>query len=84
MPVILATQEAQIRIVVWSQSGQIVLKTLSQKKKKKKKPSQKRDGAVVQGVHSTAKQTNNLQMITNVGKDVGEKEPSYTAGGNVN
>jgi hypothetical protein len=32
MPVILATQEAEIRrIVVWSQPGQIVLKTLSRK-----------------------------------------------------
>jgi hypothetical protein len=42
--VILATQEAEIRrILVRSQPGQIVHKTLSQKKKKnKKKPSQKK------------------------------------------
>jgi hypothetical protein len=47
-PVILATQEAEIsRIVVQSQSRQIVCKTLSQKKKKK---SQKRAGGVAQGV----------------------------------
>jgi hypothetical protein len=37
MPVILATQEAEIRsIMVRSQSGQVVRKTLYQKKKKKK------------------------------------------------
>jgi hypothetical protein len=47
MPVILATQEAEIwRItVVWSQPGEVVLKTLSQKN-----PSQKRAGGVAQGV----------------------------------
>jgi hypothetical protein len=47
-PVILATQEAEIRrITVWSQPGQIVHETLSWKK-----PSQKpfRAGGVAQGV----------------------------------
>jgi hypothetical protein len=45
-PVILAIQEAEIRrISVWSQPGQIVHKTLSQKY-----PSQKRTGGVTQGV----------------------------------
>jgi hypothetical protein len=44
MPVILATQEAEIRkIEVRSQPGQIVYKTLFQKKKKK---SLKRAGGV--------------------------------------
>jgi hypothetical protein len=44
MPVILTTQEAQIRrITVWSQPGQIVLKTLCLKKS-----SQKRAGGVLQ------------------------------------
>jgi hypothetical protein len=39
MPVILATQEAEIRrIWVRRQAGQIVHKTLSQKKRKEKKP----------------------------------------------
>jgi hypothetical protein len=38
MPVILATQEAEIRrVAVRSQLRQIVLKTLSRQKKKKKK-----------------------------------------------
>jgi hypothetical protein len=47
MPVIPATQEAEIRrIEVRSQPGQRVHKTLSQKKKK----SQKRAGGVAQGV----------------------------------
>jgi hypothetical protein len=46
MPVILSTQEAEIRrIMVQSQPGQIVWETLSQKN-----PSQKRDGGVDQGV----------------------------------
>jgi hypothetical protein len=46
MPVILATQEAEIRrIEVWSQPGQIVPETLSQKKH-----LQKRAGGVAQGV----------------------------------
>jgi hypothetical protein len=46
MPVIPATQEAEIRrIVVRSQPGQIVCETLSQKY-----PSQKRAGVVAQGV----------------------------------
>jgi hypothetical protein len=46
MPVILATQEAEIRrIVVQSQPGQIVLEILSQKN-----PSENRVGKVVQGV----------------------------------
>jgi hypothetical protein len=51
MPVILAMQEAEIRrIMVRSQTRQIVLKTLSQKKKKNK-PSQKIGaGGVAQGV----------------------------------
>jgi hypothetical protein len=45
-PVILATQEVEIgRIMVQSQSGQVVPKTLSQKN-----PSQKRSGGVAQGV----------------------------------
>jgi hypothetical protein len=44
-PVILATQEEQIRrITVQSQPGQIVCETLSQKN-----PSQKRAGGVAQG-----------------------------------
>jgi hypothetical protein len=48
-PVILATQEAEIRkIAVQSQPRQIVRETLSQKKKKK--PSQKKAGGVDQGV----------------------------------
>jgi hypothetical protein len=46
MPVILATQKAEIRrITVWSQPRQIVLKSLSWKT-----PSQKRTGGVAQGV----------------------------------
>jgi hypothetical protein len=45
MPVILATQEAEIGIVVQSQSGHTIQKTLSQKKK-----SQKTAGGVAQGV----------------------------------
>jgi hypothetical protein len=46
MPVILATQEAEIRrITVWSQPGKIVPKTLSGKN-----PSQKGFGGVAQGV----------------------------------
>jgi hypothetical protein len=46
MPVILATQEAEIRrIVVWSQPRQIVCETLYWKN-----PSQKRAGGVAQGV----------------------------------
>jgi hypothetical protein len=45
-PIILATQEAEIRrIMVQSQPGQIVPETLSQKQ-----PSQKRAGGVAQGV----------------------------------
>jgi hypothetical protein len=43
MPIILATQEAEIRIVVQSQSQQTVHETLAQKKK-----SQKRAGGVAQ------------------------------------
>jgi hypothetical protein len=47
-PIILATQEAEIkRIVVQSQLGQIVHEILSQKKKKK---SQNRAGGVAQVV----------------------------------
>jgi hypothetical protein len=46
MPVILATKEAEIRrIVVCSQLGQIVCKTLSQRN-----PTPKRAGGVAQGV----------------------------------
>jgi hypothetical protein len=46
MPVILATQEAEIRrITVPSQPGQIVCETLS-----RKNPSQKRVGVVAQGI----------------------------------
>jgi hypothetical protein len=46
MPVILATQEAQIRrIKVWGQHGQIVWEMLSWKN-----PLQKRDGGVAQGI----------------------------------
>jgi hypothetical protein len=46
MPVILATQEAEVRrIAAQSQPGQIVCKTLSQKYS-----SQKRAGGVAQGV----------------------------------
>jgi hypothetical protein len=46
MPVILACQEAKIRrIVIRSQLGQIVLKTLSQKH-----PLQKKAGGVARGV----------------------------------
>jgi hypothetical protein len=45
-PVILATQEAEIRrMAVQSQPGQIVLKTLS-----RKNPSHKRAGGLAQGV----------------------------------
>jgi hypothetical protein len=45
MPIILATQEVEIRrIMVQSQPGQIVRKTLSQQK-----PSQKQAGVVAQG-----------------------------------
>jgi hypothetical protein len=51
-PVILATQEAEIRrTAVQSQPGQIVCEILPQKKKK----SQKRAGGVVQGVGSEFK-----------------------------
>jgi hypothetical protein len=52
MPIILVTQESEIRgIMVQSQPGQIVCEILSKKKnqKKKKKP-QKWAGGVVQGV----------------------------------
>jgi hypothetical protein len=46
MPITLATQKAEIRrITVWSQTGEILCKTLSWKKK-----SQQRAGGVVQGV----------------------------------
>jgi hypothetical protein len=46
MPVILTTQEAEIRrITVRSQPGQIVCKTLS-----RKNPSQKRTGGMAQGI----------------------------------
>jgi hypothetical protein len=45
MPIIPATQEAEIRTTVQSQLGQIVVETLSQKN-----PSQKRAGEVAQGV----------------------------------
>jgi hypothetical protein len=46
-PVILATQEAEIRRnVVQSQPGQIILEALS-----RKNPSQKRSGRIAQGVH---------------------------------
>jgi hypothetical protein len=46
MPVILATQEAEIRrITVQSQTGQIAHETISQKKNHKK-----RDGGVAQGL----------------------------------
>jgi hypothetical protein len=46
MPVILATQEAEIRrIMVWRQPEQIVSKTLSWKN-----PLSKRDGGMTQGV----------------------------------
>jgi hypothetical protein len=46
MPVILATQEAETRrIMVQSQTGQMVHKTLSQKY-----PTQKRAGRVAQGI----------------------------------
>jgi hypothetical protein len=49
MPVILAVQEAEIRrIAVWSQPGQIVHETLSQKKKKN--PTQKRASGMAHGV----------------------------------
>jgi hypothetical protein len=51
MPVILATQEAEIRrIAVWNQPGQIVNETLSWKK-----PSQKKADGVAQGVCSEFK-----------------------------
>jgi hypothetical protein len=50
MPIILATQEAEIRrIKVHSQHAQTVSESLSQKRKKKKK-SQKRASEVAQGV----------------------------------
>jgi hypothetical protein len=53
MPLILATQEAEIRrIIVQSQPGKIVCKTLSQKKTTTtttKKTMQKRAGGVTQG-----------------------------------
>jgi hypothetical protein len=46
MPVILATQEAEIRrIMVWTQPEQIVHKTLS-----RKHPLQKKSGGMAQGV----------------------------------
>jgi hypothetical protein len=54
VPIILATQEAEIRrITVQSQPGQIVQETLSQEKKK----SQKRAGGVAQGVDPELKPT---------------------------
>jgi hypothetical protein len=46
MPVILATQGAEMRIVVGSQAGQIVRETLS-----RKIPNTKRAGGVAQGVN---------------------------------
>jgi hypothetical protein len=49
MPIILAIQEAEIRMIeVWSQPKQIVCETLFWKKKKSN-PSQKRAGGVAQG-----------------------------------
>jgi hypothetical protein len=73
-PVILATQEAEIRrIKVQSQPEQVVHKTLSQKN-----PSQKRAGGVAQGVglefkpHYQKKQTNKqkFQHYYRIGKIV--------------
>jgi hypothetical protein len=50
-PVILATQEAEIRrITVQSQPAQIVCENLSQKRKKKKLTQTKRTDEVAQGV----------------------------------
>jgi hypothetical protein len=46
MPVILATQEAEVRIAIQSQQEQLVLKILSLKT-----PSQKRAGGAAQGVN---------------------------------
>jgi hypothetical protein len=49
MPVILATQEAEIkRIAIQSQPGQIVCETLS-----RRNPSQKRAGGMAQGAVQT-------------------------------
>jgi hypothetical protein len=51
MPVILATQEAEIRmIMVQSQPEQIVLKTPSQKNQKPKQTLKKRAGGVAQSI----------------------------------
>jgi hypothetical protein len=63
MPTILATQKAEIRTVVQSQSRQIVHETLSQRN-----PSQKRAGGVSQGEGSEFKpqyykQTNKQNKI---------------------
>jgi hypothetical protein len=61
-PVILAIQKAEVRrIVVRSQDGQIVHKTLSQKN-----PTQKRAGRVTQGVsqHHTHKKI--VSVLVNI------------------
>jgi hypothetical protein len=63
-PVILATQEAEIRrIKVQSQPGQIVHKTLSQKKKK----SQKRSGGVAQAVGPESKPRTAKKKVFEIG-----------------
>jgi hypothetical protein len=71
MPVILATQEAEIRrITVHNQLGQILRVTLSLKY-----PSQKRAGGVVQGEGSEFKpqycKNNNKKKINNISQILG-------------
>jgi hypothetical protein len=69
-PVILATQEAEIRrIAVQSQPRQIICDTLSQKKKN---PSQKKAGGVVQGVGPEFKPQYHRKEI-NIGEKKQEK-----------
>jgi hypothetical protein len=69
VPVILATQEAEIRrITVQSQPGQIILQTLSQKY-----PTQNRTGGVAQAVESLPSKYNALVQTKNP-QDKGEKQ----------
>jgi hypothetical protein len=85
-PVILATQEAEIRrIEVQSQPGQIVRKTITWKK-----PSQKRAGGVAQGVgpefkpqyhtHTQKKKEKGKNCSTWWGMMAQAHNPSYSGG----
>jgi hypothetical protein len=82
VPVILATQEVEIRrIVAQSQHGQIVLETLSRKCPKQKK----RAGGATQGVgpefkpqnytHTQSHQQSDFPEVTKLLSDTGRLEP---------